>query len=212
MTLGELHKEISAELKRGTSLDSVIPSKVREAVQFLERNHPMKYMERFVDIQLAKGERMFDLPFIIRNFRFLRMVPVDGVQLAGYGYLKQMNTRDELFENSLSGLPTGFSQIGNKAIRLNTEVGAPLKLEGLAYIFSDWQTSQPTFRHFLLDVASDLLKGQALMHMAIHLKDQRMIAAYRVVRDEALKTFYSMDNDMAEGEANGQMEYSSIYS
>lgn len=207
MKLGEFHTEVSSELKRGTSLDNVIPRKVRDAVQFLERNHAMKYMERWISIDLDPGDRLIDLPFFVRNFKFLRLLPTEG-RYGSKVYLKPMDPEDEEPAGSQCGpLLTGYSQIGQQSLRFNADITEKVRLESVAFCFTDWQTTVPTFRHYLLDVASDLLMAMTMMGMAVYMKDQRMYAVYRTQRDEALRTFYVLDTDVSEGDKYGQMEY-----
>lgn len=211
MNLGEFHEQIAQELRRGRSLDLVIPNKVRDAVQFLERNHAMKYMETVVTIDLVTGDQLVDLPFSVRNIKFLRIEKFQGEQLSPTQYLRNRAVQEDQHDVDSESVFASFALIGAEAIRFNVAAPGPMRLFGIIYKLTDWQTTDKTFEHYLLRHASDLLMAQSMMNMAVFMRDQRMIAAYRVMRDEALRTFFVMDTDVTEGGQNEQMEYRSIY-
>jgi hypothetical protein len=209
MKLEDFHSMVSFELKRGTSLDSQIPLYVKQAVNFLERNSPLKYMEEWVTLKLELNDQIVDFVWSFRSWKFLRYA-----QDAEWFYLQKRDPREE-FTPAGPTVPTKYSQIGMRYLRLNAPWRGPgnLELEGIVYKFSDWQTTRPDFRHFLLEQASDLLLYQTMLRIGASIKDSRVDALYRPLRDEALKTFLSMDTDAEfEGSTDDTMVYGGIYS
>lgn len=200
MRLQEFHDLVSAELKRGDSLNAVIPARVKMAVQFLERNHACKHMETWFNLRVEPNEQVVTFPWSFRNIKTLR-----GTKDGRYFYLDKTRLEDEPYgtEDAI----TGWQQIGFEAIRFNSKPTKDTDFEGLLYKFTDWQTTQPDFRHFLLDNATDLLLYQSLFAMGVYLRDQRMLGFYKPLRDEALKSFFVMDDDAAEGGYDDAMVY-----
>jgi hypothetical protein len=47
MNLETFHGDISGALRRGSSLDTLIPSTTRQAALWLEQNYTFRYMKRF---------------------------------------------------------------------------------------------------------------------------------------------------------------------
>ena len=208
MKLEDFHNLVSFELKRGTSLDSQIPLYVKQSVNFLERNTPLKYMEEWVTLTLEPGDQIVDFVWAFRSWKFLRYA-----QDAEWFYLSKRDPREELTPGGPS-VPTKYSQVGVRYIRFNApnQSSQNLALEGIVYKFSDWQTTRPDFRHFLLEQASDLLLYQTMMRIGVSIKDPRMAEMYKPMRDEALQTFLNMDTDSEyEGSGDDTMEYGGIY-
>lgn len=208
MKLEDFHSMVSFELKRGTSQDAMIPAYVKQAVSFLERNAPLKYMEEMVMVQLEPGDQLVDFVWSFRNWRYLRY-DADGE----WCYLQKRDPREELTPAGPEA-PTRYSQIGMRYIRFNAPWRGTtnLPLEGIVYKFTDWQTTRPDFRHFLLEFGSDLLLYQTMLRIGVAIKDPRLDALYRPVRDEALKTFMSMDTDAEfDGSTDDTMVYGGIY-
>jgi hypothetical protein len=209
MNLDEFHKMVSFEVKRGTALDAWIPAYVKQAVNFLERNAPLKYMEEWVTLQLEPNDQIVDMVWAFRNWKFLRYP-----QNSEWTYMQKRDPREEITPGGPT-TPTKYSQIGVRYIRLNAPWRGPgnLYLEGIVYKFSDWQTTKGDFRHFLLEQASDLLLYQTILRIAASIKNANMAAQYQPLRDEALKTFLSMDTDSEfEGSDSDTMVYGGIYS
>lgn len=232
MKLEDLHRLISFELRRGTALDAYIPLWTKQAVQMLERNAAMKYMEEWVQINLNPGDQTIDFVWAFRNWRFLRYA-------AGgeWFYVKMQDPREEKVIASgpysgsvvvypqnepmltpgwtVPGYPiTKFSQIGMRYVRFNVPWPgpAPVHIEGIVYKYSDWQTTKTDFRHYLLDQASDLVLFQTMLRISAAIKDMRLREQYQPLLADALKTMLAADQDAEYGEAREDFEeYGGIY-
>lgn len=208
MKLDDFHKMVSFEVKRGSSLDVWIPAYVKQAVNFLERNAPLKYMEEWVTLQLEPNDQIVDMVWAFRNWKFLRY-SADGE----WTYLQKRDPREEITPDGPTAI-SKYSQIGMRYIRFNAPWRGTgnLHLEGIVFKFSDWQQTRPDFRHFLLEQASDLLLYQTMIRIAASIKNPNMTSQYQPLRDEALKTFMSMDTDAEfEGSDSDTMVYGGIY-
>ena len=232
MKLEDLHRLISFELRRGTALDAYIPLWTKQAVQMLERNAPMKYMEEWVKITLAPGDQTIDFVWAFRNWRWLRYP--SG---ADWYYVGYQNPKDEKFTGTgpysgsvvvypqnepmltpgwaVPGTPiTKFSQVGMRYVRFNMPWPGPqpVYMEGIVYKYSDWQTTKADFRHYLLDQASDLVLFQTMLRISAAIKDMRLREQYQPLLGDALKTMLQADQDAEYPEAREDfMEYGNIY-
>jgi hypothetical protein len=208
MLLDDFHKMVSFELRRGTSSDSQIPNYTKQAVEFLETNAPMKWMEEWVNVGLEPGDQVIDFNWEFRNWKFLRRDDGSG----GWFYLQKRDPREE---QTTAGptLPETYSQIGMRYVRFDSKWQGPgdLLMEGMVYKFSDWQTTRPDYRHFLLDKGSGLLLYQTMLRIAASVKDPRLDSQYRPLRDEALKAFFSMDTDAQYEGSQDEIVYGGIY-
>lgn len=225
MKLEDFHRLVSFELRRGSSLDTMIPLYVKQAVNFMERNAPMKYMEEIFRINLAPDEQQVDLQWNFRNIRWLRYAA------GGYWrYVPYLNPRDEEVPGDgpgsviptpdgraiaeTPGAPTAFSQVGVRYLRFNNSWRGPgtFQLQGMAYKYTDWQESKTDFKHYLLDVGSDLVLFTTMIRIAASIKDARLAELYKPLRDEAMQTFLSADQDAEYGEARDDaIVYTGLY-
>lgn len=229
MKLEDLHRLVSFELRRGNTLDAYIPLWVKQAVQNLERNTAMKYMEEWVQIKLQPGDQTIDFVWAFRNWRFLRYAA--GAQ---WQYVGLQDPREERVIGGGPGsvvvyptpdmltpaLPSAacpikkFSQIGMRYVRFDVPWPGPsdVRMEGIVYKYSDWQTTKADFRHYLLDQGSDLVLYQSMLRIAAAIKDTRLRDYYLPLREEALKTMLNADQDAEYGEAREDFaEYGGIY-
>lgn len=200
MNLGEFHSNVSTSLNRGTTLDARIPARVKQSVQWIERNYTFKYMEQFRLLQIAKDDRTIKLNSYIKNWKFIRLIGSDD----GYSYLNKIEPQDAL---GLASTVAAYWIVGNSALVLNAVPTKDLSGEAMWIGYTDWP-SETASRHFLLDVASDVLLAQTLMFMAaFDTKDPRMLAEYKVVRDEGLNTLTRSADEEQFGGAGVSMAY-----
>lgn len=216
MKLEDFHRMVSSEVKRGDRLDAMIPLYTKQAVNFLERNWPLKYMEEWVYITLAPGDQVVDMIWSFRNFRFLRRPSATE-----WLYMRKANPQEETM---MAGMDTGhayaqdttlnkYFQIGVRYVRFNAVWNGAenLPIEGIVYKYSDWQQTKPDFRHFLLDQGSDLLLYQTMLRIGAAIRDPRVKDLYLGLRDEALRTFLTADEDSEYAGMDDGMEYGGIY-
>lgn len=200
MTLSEFHSNVETTLNRGTTLTSRIPGRVKQAVAWLERNYTMGYMERFRLLQIVALDRTVDFPSneIIKGFKFCRLVNPDGT----YRYLNKINPQDSLGvvtkDSSVVSTditPSAFWTVANKLMVFNAVPSINLVGEAMWWSYTDWPTD-PNSQHLLMDIASDVLLAQTLMLMAsFDLRDMRMLAGWKEVRDEGVNTLTRAEDE-----------------
>ena len=117
MNLGEFHTLVKEVVKRGDTLDHLIPLIVKEAAFWLEQNYTLKYMERFGKYHITElGEYPYylDVPNQrVKDYIFVRYEEADC-----YKYLKQVDLQDVVVKKDV---PTCYCTLGKEFIVLNAD-------------------------------------------------------------------------------------------
>lgn len=209
MNLGDFKSNVSQTLNRGTTMDGRIPRRVLMAVQWLERNYTFKYMERFRLLQIVANERTISLPSneVIKSWKFVRLIRDDG----SYQYLNKIEPEDVLGIGLPSPVGTNqrrsdkpalsaFWVSGVSTMVLNTVPETSWSGEGMWHTYTDWPLAEDDFTHPLLNMASDVLLAETLLLMAaFDLRDQRMVAAWKDIRDEGVNTMTRAEDEAKYG-------------
>ena len=213
MTLGEFHTLVSACLKRGTALDAYIPAQAKLAVQWLERNYTMKYMETFRLLQIAVSDRVIQMPanVSIKAIKFVRIIEEDG----GYNYLNKVEPEDIAALRSTSTTPAGtnviparYFLIGLNTLVLDSVPDVTWNGEAIFYEYTAWPTGDSS-THPLLTMATDVILAQTQLYMAVNImKDLRMVEVYKLARDEAVNTLTRAEDETKNGGESVSMVYS----
>jgi len=202
MLLGEFHSIVSLSVKRGDTLDTVIPGLAKMACQWMERNYSFKYMEQVRVLQVEQGIRTIPLQSnqAVKKISFVRMISSTGE----YTYLKRASPRD--FTSVTVGESQGYWLAGNHTIVLENVPGEPLVGEALFDCYTEWPT-EVSETHPLLQTASDVMMYQVLMMLSAHMRDGRVFEAYKILRDEALNTLTRSEDELAYGGTDDAMAY-----
>lgn len=202
MNLADFHSLVRLSLKRGTTLDAVIPSYTKMAAAWLERNYTFKYMEVFRLLQLIAGDRTIEVPSnkLIKDFDFIRVINETGE----YSRLAKIDPKE--LARTETGTPTAFFVVGRGTIVFDNTPDANFSGEALFHEYSDWPTADNA-EHPLFDMAPDVLLHQTLLFMAAYLRDAEMAAAYKVLRDEAVNTLTRAEDETKYGGETLSMAY-----
>ena len=228
MNLSDLNQMVSDSLRRGTTLDAFIPKQVALAVQWIERNYTFKYMETFRIVTIKQSQRILLMPTgtLVKAWIFFRIIKTDD----SYKYLikaegkdlNQVNSTKNTLIPGVVGTPTSavimpgaFFQVGLSTVVLDAVPSQDFPAESMFYNYSSWPTDSTaipgggsTFTHPLIDVAGDLILAQAQMFMATNImKDLRMMAAYKELRDEAVNTLTRADDETKFGGEDMKMTF-----
>ena len=227
MNLDQFNTMVSASLKRGSTLDAQIPQQTALAVQWIERNYTFKYMEAFRLIVIQKDQRVLLMPGdAVKSWIFFRIINFDG----SYKYINKVEGKDLTMVNSPSNtivggtvpsqtvfqiVPANFFQVNLSTIVLDAVPSQDLNAEAMFYNYSSWpvdSTAIPgggsTFTHSLLQIAADLLLAQTQLYCAANLlKDLRMAAVYKELRDEAANTLTRAEDETKFAGENIRMLY-----
>lgn len=198
MNLGEFHTVVQTEANKGTTLSGVIPSRVRMAARWLERNYTLKYMEQYKKASLADG--CVRLPnTVIKTINFIRYY-----KDSKWHYIKQIDPRQERTRET--AFPTGFWIDGVEAIRFDAWPDEQLEVFIGVAEYTIWPT-ELTATHWLLDNAEDALLAKTMMLLAPHARESRWLELYRDMMEGGIRTLLLADEELRQGARDEAMEY-----
>ena len=202
MKLSEFNSLVSTYLKRGTSLDDIIPKASPMALSFLERNYSFKYMEVFKTVQLVSGNRTIVLPLnmVTKSISMMRFINGDG----SYSEINRIMPRD--LKGTGDGRPDGYWLSGTNVIVFNTTPTENINGEAILNVFTSWPTG-PDQTHPLLIMAADVMIYQTLINMAAYMRDEALVGAYKLMRDEGLNTLTRSDDELRYDSEHSAMAY-----
>ncbi len=205
MDLGTFHSEISAHIRRGTSMDALIPGFVRRAAFDLEKNYGFQYMRQVATITIDPAvdltPQYIDLSSIqLKMIRGFRWEPADG---SDFIYLTKVNFGD--FLGPETGVPRYYWLDGTARIVLGS---VPTDtLYGKLYLsrYSSWPTLDAE-THWLLENAEQALIHGSLVNFGLYSRDMELVAAHRLLLKGSLELLIGVeiesewsDTDMAMG-------------
>jgi hypothetical protein len=208
MNLGQFHSLVTAEVKRGNSLDNIIPLRVELAVKFLERNFSYGYMGRRIEVLLdpsVADPKHVALGADVKAVKWLRYTQPES---GNYFYLTKEDAQLQVAAGA--GYATTYSLVGDDSIVLDKTPTAIYTLEGEVFFYTDW-SQDALAEHWILRNAPDLLLSQTMLGIGNYLRDMQMIQHYRGARDEALKTSLLAEDAADYDGINTEMAYSPAY-
>ena len=214
MDLGEVHTTVKGLVARGSTQDSLIPVFVKQAARWLERNYPLAYMDRYYVVELGdtrfcSGRKVLLPSEEIRNFKFVRLNQ-DGVLT----YLNKVEPED--VSSLEAGLGIGAYWLdGRNYLWLNDAPDESTDLEMRLMQFTSWpltyaagETWLTATNEFWLTVhADDLLIAQTMVQIGRSLRDDKLVMTWKDLRNEALQTVLSADEEFTYSGASMTMAY-----
>lgn len=185
MNVNAFNAVISRAIRRGTSLDSVIPDWVTEAVLKLEQNYSFSWMMQTISATLLAGASTVTMPTGTKK--------IDWIKVVTTGDGGETTTRDLLGvePSRVTGITRGYVQgfylQGLSAIQFDGIPDEAMLLSIRAAVYTAWPGTGTTTPEWLVR-AHNLLKMETLLSFATEMRDDRMIQFYAGRRDEALKT------------------------
>lgn len=197
-TLAEFALKISAQVNKGTTLDSLIPDAIRQAGREVESNYSLKYMETLTSSTISAGVSFLTAPEFMKSIIFIRYTNSDGE----YCYLPQV---DPMQLSSLdSGNPTGFWLEGRTKIQFDAAPTEDLDVEIFYNKNSDW-TAGTIF--WLLDNAELLMISTTMILLAPAAREPDWKVLYEDNRKRGERTLFLADHELRQGARDEVMIY-----
>jgi hypothetical protein len=205
MDLGEFKAELKLVIRRGDSMDDLIPGFIRQAAFWLERNRTMNYMLRFgqieVDPDATDTPRYIELDNTrIKSIPMFRWINSDG----SYSNLTKKDPRDMTVLEA--GVPAFYWLSGVSTIVLSGTPDEVLNGELWVARYSAWPISDDA-THWLLDNGEDVLQARSMINFAKHIRDPELREHWKAVFDESLVGFYAAEDELAWENSDIRMEY-----
>ncbi len=192
-TLGDLQDQIRANIRRGTSLDDLIPGFIRKAALWIERNNTLQYMNKFATISVdasSSDARYITLESTrIKKVTLFRWVGSDG----SYQDLSLRQPGD--FLSLETGVPSAYWLDGVERLVLSAKPGENLNGELQVARYTAWPTSLSS-EHWLIDNAEDVLEARAMINFAKHARDAELMAFWQKIFDDGLVGLYAADSEL----------------
>lgn len=215
MNLGQFHSRVSNAIKRGTSLDTVIPFWVADAARLLEQNYTFSWMRRTIEHTFAAGvvPLAWTLDPLVKSVQWVRPVLYsgsDGTKCYGDPLI---GVEEDQVTGIDGGMPSGYwvdGQDGGFKLCLDSIPAQPYTIRTSLAVYTDWP---------ILDAATPalLLRGQsALMFQTLILfaneqKDPRMVDNYTSLMGGALNTLLRSEEELKMQHQNDlKMQYSGL--
>jgi len=207
-TLSDFYALISAEVNKGTRFDATIPQKVKQAVQFFERNYSFAYMEASLEYTIsatANPARRADLPSRFKLPIWHRYKKDDGSLI----YLSQVSGEDVSKHEDKA--PTGYWIEGRSYIWFDNQTDEDLSAEFYHYAFSDYTSWSPATENlWLIDNAEALVIAQTMVYLAPTARESGWIEAYGGMVQTELNTTIRLDEDLRSADADLFMNYGRV--
>lgn len=93
-TFADICAQVKYEANKGSAYDAIIPNKVRSAIDFIEKNYTLKYMERFVRFQVVAGGLEPGPYTLVENYKSISMVRFKPASTNGAGVFDYLDACD----------------------------------------------------------------------------------------------------------------------
>lgn len=198
LTLAEFHALVSDALGRGSTLDSVIPTRVQMSARWLERNYTFQYMRQLREINVDSSA---EFPYIVSLYDLevkkieslrRRTTGTDGSISFGRPLSK---VRPEDRSTRPLGEPESYWLNGVSSIILNSVPDEDMVFEGNFVLFTKWGTAS-NWTHWLIDQATQLLLCRSLMALMPRTRDPALYSAHKAEFDLELQSFNVAEEDL----------------
>lgn len=199
---------VSRELNKGTSLDSYIPDKVRQAGRLLEDNYAFNYMETYQSFSLTDGMRSFALPARFKSMIFFRLAYDDEDD---YRYLKKVDPRQVTkVSTDPEDRPIAWWLSGGDSAWLDAEISTTatgIDAEIFYKRYSSWPTSPYASTPDILERGEVALMAQTMVLFGPFIRNPELHQQWKDILADALRILTGSDMNQEQGGANPAMGY-----
>lgn len=212
-TLAQFKTKVSQAINRGDTLDAHIDTALQHAIEFIEQNNTLKYMERFVQFQIDPNlsqPRAISLPDeFVKSFVFVRIV-TPTANGGDFHFIDQIDPQDSKYYDS--GIPDHYWVDGVGYLWLDRVPAELYEAEMLYNRYTDYSTLTANSTHWLITRANGLLLAQTMIQMAPWMRNKEILQFYKELRGESLKTLLLADEEMRQsGRQSEVMRYGKVY-
>ena len=210
VSLSEFHSLVSDGLGRGTSVDTLIPERVRMAAAWIEKNYTFQYMKTWRTLSVSTTAQY---PYIIsladiavKRVTLLRRREAD---LEGTGFifsdpLKKLAPDDRSTRGE--GIVESYWINGRNSIVLNAIPTEDLTLEAHLVEYTKWGSGD-NWTHWLLDNCTQLLLCRTMMILgSTRLRDPKLWEVYKAEFDLEIQAMNVSEEDIQEEDVVAQWE------
>lgn len=203
MNLQDFHQLVRDTIKRGSSLDHLIPHATRQAARHIERNFTLQYMRRFQSFTFEQTKQSIAFPSTrFKQVTFIRVIEADGM------YSPPLKLVDPI---QLGMLPTeqpdAFWLDGFKAIWFNSIADQNYTMQMGWIEYTLWPTGSGD-EPWLLAHAEDCMLAATVVRMAPQMRDPIIQQMYSGLFDLSIKSLIDAEMELqASPSRSEKMEY-----
>jgi len=217
VTTAEFYAEVSAEVRRGTSLDTHIPRKVRQAMRWMEEQHSFLHMERFATMILtadATYPRTIALPSGYKSMNFWRIkqnVSDTGAPdaVGAFAYLTRIDPHDQISVDV--DCPTAYWQDGMDYFWLDNTPDKDYSAE-MSYVAYSTLPSDLTQSPYILQNFEGILLHKTCALMAPLMRDKDFKIFHQDELNGAMKSAVDADVEARQSDQIQSVQFGSQYS
>lgn len=209
MNLGQFHARISQAIKRGSSLDAIIPFWVADAARVQEQNYTFSWMVRTTEEMLpaSNSELTFDLDPLVKSVNWIKPILNDanGDGTRWYGQQLLGVSSDQVIGIS-GGNPQGFYLEGGDtgySIHFDAIPHSDFKFRIEQNVYTDWPVDDASVP-VLLARGQLVLFAQTLVLFAQEQRDPRMFETYSATLQGAMNVLLRSEEELKQGHQNDQ--------
>lgn len=218
MNLGQMHDRVSGAIKRGTSLDAIIPFWVSSAARLLEQNYTFSWMRRSIEYTIVAGNvpLVLTLNPLIKSVEWVKPIwPSDTTDGTVWYGQPLVGVEESEFLGITGGNPEGYCISGSPGTADYTMLfdaipHSDYKFRVRHAVYTDWPTDDAATPTLLLR-GEFALFAQTLMLFANEQRDPRMAATYGSVLSSALSVLLNSEEELKMQHQNDlKMHYSGL--
>lgn len=192
-TLAQFYASVSAEIRRGNTLDSLIESKARQALRWMEGQHTFLHMEHYASLVLSSGARSVAPPTGFKKMGAWRIIIDDSDEGSSYFNISKVDFYD--VSRIEVKRPSAYWQDGKDYFWLDNTPDQDYNTE-MAYTGYTVLPSDTSQEPYVIQNYESLLLSQTMVLFAPQLRDPNVLNLYKPQRDEMMKS--SIDADVEE--------------
>lgn len=209
-TLAEFHTLVKNELNKGSSLDTYIPGKVRQAARQLEDNYEFDFNKIFENLVLtASDTNTYPLP---TNFKSMIFIRLDYDDEEDYRYLTKVDPRQVtsvLSATTVDPRPVAWWRSGATTIFFDAHFSASTALDWQYNRYTAWPTTASDYTQSptLIEKAEVALLCNTMILFGPFLRNQELHQQYKDTFADALRILTGSQMTNEQGGASPKMEY-----
>ena len=208
MNLGQFHARVASALKRGSSLDAMIPFWVAEAARVQEQNYTFSWMVQTTAETLPAGNvpLVFPLDPLVKSVNWVKPVLNPGTDgTSWYGEQLRGVSSDQV-QGITGGNPQGYwieGTSGGYVLKFDTVPQAAFSFLIEQNVFTDWPADDAATPTLLLR-GQLVLFSQTLVLFAQEQRDPRMFDTYSTTLQGAMNLLLRADEELKQAHQNDQ--------
>lgn len=195
-TWGDLLAQVKDDANKGNSLVGAIPNRVAMAIDWIEKNYSLDYMNRFISGTFLAGSNdpgpYTNFPNM-KSIEFIRLVEYGVARSASYSYLTKVDPSD-LAEIRIS-TPSKYWVDAGQWIWLDNIPKQNLPFQARYARYTGRPTTDDT-TSWLFDNGYQLILGKTMQLLASYARQPAWFTLYQPMVDEGLRVLLLADEEL----------------